>query len=263
MSMRARSTIWLIVLVALIAFSSAAPLLTTVDPLHAESGQSLRSPSALHPLGTDLIGRDVYSRLLYGGRQTLGSAALATLIAVVPGMLIGLIAGYYGGLVDSLIGMVTDALLALPGLLIALTVIALTGSGAVQSALAVGLAGIPAFIRVTRATTRVVRHRSYIEAARSLGARTIAVMVRHLLPNIMPTIAAYIAVTFSWALLNGAALAFLGFTADPSTPDWGVMLAAGRQVLPVAPLAAFAPGLALTLTVWVVNRLAESLANLE
>ena len=258
--MRARSALWLAVLAAIALICIAAPLLTPVDPNFAESGQSLRSPSLQHPLGTDLIGRDVYSRLLYGGRQTLASAVLASLVAVIMGTLIGLIAGFRGGLIDQVMAAFIDALLALPGLLLALLSIALVGNGMLQISLAVGLAAMPAFARVTRAATRAVRQMPYIEAAVSLGIRPMSLLARHVVPNIMPTIASYAAVTFSWTLLNGSALAFLGFSGDPSTPDWGVLLAAGRQVLPVAPWTAFAPGLAITFSVWVVNRLAESLA---
>lgn len=256
-----RLYLWLALLALIILVTVAAPLLSHADPLYAASGESLRRPSVDHLLGTDLIGRDVFSRLLYGGRQSLGSAALTTLLAVIPGTALGVLVGYYGGWADALIGVMIDALLAIPGLLTALLVVSVLGSGRGQIALAIGLAGLPPVVRVSRSAARSVRQQPYVEAARSLGARIPAILIRHILLNMLPVVASYAAVTFSWALLNGAALAFLGFTADPATPDWGVLLAAGRQVLPIAPWTAFAPGAALTITIFIVNRLADSLAD--
>ncbi len=237
--------------------SLCAPLIAPHDPLHAESGAELRSPSALYPLGTDLLGRDVLSRLLFGGQRTLFVAGLALMIAVVPGIGLGLAAGYFGGWIDQLIGVVLDALLALPGLLLALTVIAALGNSVVQIALAVGLAGMPPFARVVRSEARGVRIQSYISATQSLGASPLYILWWHVLPNIAGVLWSFGAVTFSWAILNGTAIAFLGFGGDPSAADWGVMLAEGRQVLRVAPWVAFAPGVMITLTVFVVNRAAE------
>lgn len=251
----------MIILIGVILISLGAPLIAPHDPLHAESGAELHPPSAEYPFGTDLLGRDVLSRLLFGGRQTLGMAGLALTFSVVPGLLIGLAAGYFGGWTDRLLSVLLNALLALPGLLLALTMIAVIGNGLVQIALAVGLAGLPPYARLVRTATRGVRVQSYVGAAQSLGANPLWIMRYHVLPNIAGSLLSFGAVTLSWAILNGAALAFLGFGGDPSAPDWGVMLADGRQVLRVAPWVSLAPGILITLTVFAVNRVAARLSR--
>jgi peptide/nickel transport system permease protein len=236
-----------------------APWLATHDPRHAEPAAQLLSPSRDHWLGTDLLGRDVYSRVLYGGRRTLSVAALTASITLGPGLLIGLLAGYSGRLVDQSLMTVMDALLAFPNLLLALALVALLGSGFYQIALAVGVAGIPAYARVTRAAVLEAKVYLFVEAARALGARPGGILFRHILPTIAPTLLAFAGVTLSWAILNSAALTFLGYGGEVGAPDWGVMLADGRQAFRTAPWVAVAPGIALSLTVFALNLLAGSL----
>ncbi len=250
-----------LVLLSLAGVSVLAPAIVPYDPLHAVSGESLRPPSISHPLGTDLLGRDLWSRVLTGGGRTLAIGALALLTAALPGALIGLTAGYAGGWFDRVVGVVLDALLAFPALLLALTVIAVAGNGLAQVALAVGLAGFPSYARLARASAREVRARPYIEAARSLGARPIHILRVHILPGTAPTLLAFAAVTFSWAILDGSALAFLGFTGDRAAPDWGSMLADGRVVFRVSPWGALVPGVLIMLTVLAANRLADALSE--
>ncbi len=258
---RARIALPALTLAIILLLSLFAAQLAPYDPRHAEAGQGLRPPSAAHWLGTDLLGRDVFSRLLFGGQRTLLLGVLALILSALPGALIELTAGYVGGWPDRVVRVVIDALLAFPNLLLAFTVIAVLGSGWTQITLAVGLAGIAPYARVTRAAMREAKSRPFVEAARALGARPARVVLIHVVPTIAPPLIAFAAVTLSWAILNGAALAFLGFTGDLAAPDWGVMLAAGREILPVAPWAAFAPGITLSVTIFAINQLADALTD--
>ncbi len=258
--MRSNGRLPLFVLGIIVAVSLLAPLIAPYDPLDG-TGQTLDAPSTAHLLGTDLIGRDVFSRVLYGAGRTLLIAALALLLSVLPGLVAGLIAGYYGGWSDLLISLLADALLAIPALLIALSVVAITGSGSAQVALAVGISGWPTYTRVARAATRAVRTRPFVEAARSIGAPPGHILRWHVLPNIAQPLIGFATVTLGWAIMSAATLNFLGFGGDPASPEWGAMLADGRQVYRVAPWAALAPGLAIMLTLFVVNRLADVIAE--
>lgn len=249
----AAGIIGMIVLITLLA-----PILAPHDPLRVFGGQALAPPSERFPLGTDMLGRDVLSRVLWGGRQTLSTALLATAITIVPGLAVGMLAGFYGRWIDQLLMALMDILLAFPSLLFALALITLTGTGPAQVAIAVGIAGMPAYARITRTAVIDTRSRLYIEAARAVGVPQHRILGVHILPNIMNTLLNFGGVSLSWALLNSAALAFLGFIGDPSVPDWGVMLNEGRAVFRAAPWVALPPGLAITLTVYATNRLADA-----
>ena len=250
------------VLLVGIAFAAlCAPWLATHDPRHAEPIDQLQAPSPDHLFGTDLLGRDVFSRVLYGGRRTLGVAVLTMLITLAPGLLIGLVAGYAGHWIDGILMAIMDALLAIPSLLLALALIAVFDPGLMQIALAVGIAGIPPYARMTRAAVLEARNRAFVEAAHSLGTRSAGILGRHILPTIAPTLLAFAGVSLSWALLNGAALMFLGYGGDISAPDWGVMLADGRNAFRTAPWIAFAPGAALSLSVFTINLLANNITH--
>ena len=240
-------------------FVVLAPWLAAHDPRHAEPAVQLQPPSGDHWLGTDLLGRDVYSRVLYGGRRTLSVAALTAGVTLGPGLVFGLVAGYSGRWIDQILMTLMDALLAFPNLLLALALVALLGSGFFEIALAVGIAGIPAYARVTRAAVLEAKVYLFVEAARALGARPGGILFRHILPTIAPTLLAFAGVTLSWAILNSAALTFLGYGGEVGAPDWGVMLADGRQAFRMAPWVAVAPGIALSLTVFALNLLAGSL----
>lgn len=250
----------LVVLSLIVALTLAAPLLATHDPRQATS-PALNRPSAQHFLGTDTLGRDVFSRLVWGGRQTLLIALLATLISLLPGTILGLIAGYIGGWADRLLMAGMDVLLSFPNLLLALALITMAGAGSVQVAVAVGIAGLPTFARVARVAVLDVRSRLYVDAAISVGAPHHRILLRHVLPNILETLLSFGALTLSWAVLNGAALAFLGFAGDPAMPDWGSMLNEGRSAFRLAPWIALPPGLAITLTVYAVTRLADAVQD--
>lgn len=248
-------------LVAIVGLSLAAPGLAPYDPIATAPVDQLQAPSLSHPVGTDLLGRDVWSRLLWGGRLSLGAGTLAVALAVLPGSLLGLLAGYAGGRIDSFLMRAMDVLLAFPSLLLALTIVALLGPGLFSVALAVGLAGIPRFGRLVRAGASGVRSEPFIEAAHVIGCRPARILLRHVAPNVREIIIPLVSLEFGYALLNIGALSFLGIGAQPPTPEWGTMLAEGRALLRHAPWISAAPGLAITLSVLAFNLLGDALRD--
>ncbi len=246
---------------AIVLVTLLAPWLATHDPRRAMPEDQLRPPSHGHLLGTDLLGRDVFSRVLYGGRRALMIAGIALLVTAPPGLLIGAAAGYAGRWLDAALMALVDALLAFPALLLALALVTLLGDGLTQIAVAVGIAGIPGYARVVRAAVLEARARPFVEAARSLGAAPPGIVWRHVVPTILPPVLAFTSVTLSWAILNGAALAFLGYAGDLSAPDWGIMLADGRATFRTAPWIALAPGVAISALIFALNLLGGGLAR--
>lgn len=251
------------ILVTLLLISLLAPAITHQDPRHTISGAAYMPPSSQHYFGTDTLGRDVFSRTLWGGRTTLGTALLATMITIIPGLAIGVLAGFVGGWIERLLMGAMDVLLAFPNLLLALGIITLTGTGRNQIAVAVGIAGLPAYARLARTATRDIRTTLYIEAACGLGATALHVLRYHVVPNILETLLSFAGISLSWAILNTAALAFLGFGGDPATPDWGVMLNEGRAAFRVAPWIAIPPGMAITIAIYSINRLVDSWQDIQ
>lgn len=237
----------------------AGPLIAPYDPMRTDPVNQLQPPSRSHPLGTDFLGRDVLSRALYGGQRTLLIAALATMIALIPGVVIGLLSGFGSPWLDDLLQVLVNAMLAFPGLMLALVVITLLGSGALP--LATGVMQIAPCARVVRAAVLEVRSRSFVHAARTLGATPWRIATFHVLPNIQPVLVAYTIVIFSLSVLNNAALSFLGLGGDPGIPDWGTMLLDGRTAFRAAPWIGLAPGLGITATVVILNQLARRISQ--
>lgn len=240
----------------LVAFG---PLFIRHDPMATDPANQLKPPALSHVMGTDLLGRDVLSRYVHGGRHTLLSALGATAFALGAGTCLGVVTGAGTSTAILMLKAVITAMLALPGVVIALVVLAALGRGAVPLSLAIGLAQTAPTAIVVQAAVLTVRTQLYVEAAFALGASNTRILFTHILPNIAPTLAAYGSAVFGYALLNGAALTFLGVGAAPGTPDWGVMLAEGRAVFRSAPWISIAPGLTITAVVWAVNNLADSL----
>ncbi|MBN1812711.1 MAG: ABC transporter permease [Anaerolineae bacterium] len=245
---------------ALVALGAGlAPLLAPKGPLAADTTRSLLPPGAGNLLGTDLFGRDVLTRLLWGGRWTLGMGLLGLGAAVGLGLPAGLAAGYFGGRVEGVTMRLVDALLAFPGLLLAMAVVAVLGPGLGSVSIAVGLSAAPVYARVARSAALEVRAQPYVEAARALGGSEWRTIARHILPNTVVPLVAFAATQLGWILLNGAALNFLGLGAPLGTPEWGAVLNEGRGYLRDAPWVSTFPGLALTLTVLAANLLGDSL----
>ena len=240
----------LLIVAGLLALVVLAPAAAPSDPMATDTSAALQPPGGSHVLGTDRLGRDVLSRLLYGGRRSVLIAGLATAIAVGAGVLLGL-TGW--GRLDAPVGALTDALLAIPNLLLALAVMTLLGAGGLALAPATGIALIAPFARVTRGAVLAVRELPYVEAARGAGAPVGWILARHVAPNIAPTLLAYAGVIFAYSVLNSAALSFLGLGGDLGVPDWGTMLYDGRVTFRSAPWVSTAPGAAITLLVLAIN----------
>lgn len=238
-----------------------APYIAPAPPMQVNPAAQLLPPGMGHLLGTDLLGRDVLSRLLFGSRLTLSIGLLAAAVAAIPGLGLGLVAGYSEGWADQVITRVMDVLLSIPYLLLALGVVALMGQRVEGVALGIGLAGVPGTVRVVRAAVVSIRRRPFITAARSIGATETRILFHHILPNIAGTALVMTTLQVGWAILNASALTFLGVGAPPGTPEWGAILNEGRLYLHDAPWVATAAGGLLTLTVLAVNLLGDGLRD--
>lgn len=259
---RPTSAVAVAVLTLLALISLFAPALAPHDPNQTSLINQFDPPSARSFFGTDELGRDLFSRVLYGGQTALLTALGAVALAAVIGVPLGLISGYFGGVVDALIMRVIDVLLAIPAILIALGLIAMFGRGTVNVIVAVGIVNIPAFARLTRATTLLVKEHDYVQATQAMGAGYVYLLSRTILPNAVGPILVQMAVTGATAILLASALSFLGLGIQPPTSDWGTMLSVGRQHLYEAPWYGIFPGLAIAVTVYALDELSKALQEL-
>jgi peptide/nickel transport system permease protein len=246
-------------LVVLLAF--AAPVLAPHDPVRFNVAASLESPGARHWLGTDQFGRDVLSRIIYGSRVSVAMGIVAVTISVGGGSILGLLAGFYRGLVDLLVMRLVDVMLAFPGILLALVIVAVLGPDQGSAMIAVGISGMPLFIRVVRGSTLVVRELHYVEAAQATGCGDLRVLVRHVLPNVLTPVIVLVTLGIPSAIVAGAALSFLGLGIKPPTPDWGDMLSRGRAFMGTAWWLSTFPGLAIAILVLAINRFGDGLRD--
>lgn len=245
-----------------VALAMAAPtLFTSVDPLITDVVQRLRPPSGEHPFGTDQSGRDVFARVVHGARQSVGVGLLATGVALVVGVVIGTLVGVAPRAVDAVVMRVLDVLLALPEFLIALVVVALLGPGATNLALAVTIAAAPVYVRYARAHTRALRREEYVEAARLIGVGPLRVLVTHIAPSVLRRLSVLAALGVGTSILAISGLSFLGLGVGEPTPEWGLILSEGRNVLGTAWWVTVFPGLAITLTVVSVGYLGRLLRS--
>jgi ABC-type dipeptide/oligopeptide/nickel transport system permease subunit len=236
-----------------------APLLAPHDPMQTDREALTQPPDSRHLLGTDQLGRDVFSRLLYGGRTSTGLALIALGIGVITGGSIGLVAGFFGGRVDQMLLLVINALLSIPGLLIGLMIVTLLGQGLLSAALAVGISQTAPFAQVARTLAISNRNTTYVTAAYAIGATRFHIWRQHIVPACLPLLRTQTGVTFSYCLMNIAAFGFLGLVGTPGLPEWGVMLAEGREAIREAPWISTAPGLAISLVVFSINSLIDDL----
>lgn len=234
-----------------------ARLIAPYDPNQLDLANSLSQPSLHHLLGTDKTGRDLFSRLLYGTQTTLLSAVGVVLFSVIIGVPLGLLSGYFGGLVDSVIMRVEDIILSFPALLLAFIFVASFGRGLGNAILAVGIVYVPMLSRLTRSLTLTERSKTYVEAARSIGYSHARIIFMHILPNCFSTLMAQLTLDIGYAILDLAALSFLGLGVQPPTSDWGAMLEDGRIFIQTNPLLALAPGLLIIVTVVAFNVLSD------
>ena len=250
-----------VMLIIIILSALLAPAISPYEPIKTNQRTSLKPPTLDHPMGTDRFGRDIFSRVLWGGRLSLPVGVVSVVIAAVIGVVFGLISGFYGGRIDAVIMRFVDLLLAFPGILLALAIIAVLGDSLFNLMIAVGIASIPDYVRITRATVLSVREREYVLAARTIGSRDHVLVLRHILPNITAPLIVLATLGMASAIITGSALSFLGLGIKPPTPEWGNMLAEGREFLQRAWWVAFFPGLAIMVTVLSINLLGDGLRD--
>jgi peptide/nickel transport system permease protein len=238
-----------------------APVLVPYDPVQGSLGDRLLSPSAAHWLGTDELGRDLLSRILFGARISLQIQIVAVVLALLVGVILGSVGGYLGGRTDNLIMRCMDVLLAFPSIFLALAIIAALGTGLFNLMLAAGISSIPAFARIVRASILSLKEREFVEAALALGSGTNRVMFRHLLPNCLAPIIVQSTLRMATVLLTASGLSFLGLGVQPPTPEWGAMLSNARSYLMVAPHVATIPGLAIMVVVVGFNLFGDGLRD--
>jgi peptide/nickel transport system permease protein len=254
-------TAGLVVLVIIVTAVALAPWIAPYDPNAQDLGNVLQSPSPEHWLGTDDLGRDVFSRLLYGGRISLLAAGQAVAIAVVLGVLPGLLAGFRGGRLEAVVMRGADALMAFPPIILAIAIIAAVGPGLTNAMVALGIIFAPRFVRVARAAAASARHETYIEAARSVGLSDVHILIRHIVPNSLSPLIVQVSLTLGVAMLSEAGLSFLGLAVQPPEASWGAMLGRSFRYFNVEPLLLVWPGLAITITVLCLNLVGDALRD--
>jgi len=253
--------IGLAIVIALLLIAAAAPLLAHASPEAQDLSLRLRPPDAIHWFGTDELGRDIYSRVLYGARITLGIVTLVVLIVAPLGLFIGCVAGYRGGVVDAVLMRVTDVFLAFPRLILALAFVAALGPGIENAVIAISLTAWPPYARIARAETLILRDSDFINAARLLGASWPRIVFLHVMPLCLSSVIVRVTLDMAGIILTAAGLGFLGLGAQPPSPEWGAMISTGRKyILDQWWVAAF-PGLAICLVSLGFNLLGDGLRD--
>jgi peptide/nickel transport system permease protein len=238
-----------------------APVIFPSNPSALNLSISLEPPSIANPLGTDELGRSILGRVIYGSRVSLLIAIGVVFVGLLVGVPLGLVSGYYGGKVDFSIQRVTDTMLAFPGFLLALALVAVLGVGLKNTIISVGISMVPIYIRLVRGCTLTVREQTYVEAAKAVGTRDRIILLRHILPNVMIPITIQTSLGMGTAILFAAGLGFLGIGVQPPTPEWGAMLGSGRAYLFHAPHVATFPGIAIFLAVLGFNLAGDGLRD--
>jgi ABC-type dipeptide/oligopeptide/nickel transport system permease subunit len=251
----------LAVLVGVVLLSVLAPVVAPYDPLAQGVGAPLKAPSLAHWAGTDSFGRDVLSRIIYGARIALVVGGVSVALAMVVGVTLGLGAGYYGGWLDVVIMRLMDGLFAFPIIILAIAMMAIMGFGVTNVIIAVAVGFVAPFARVTRADVLAVKEEPYIEAARLAGVAGPAIILRHVLPNVLAPIIVQAALRVSGAIITESGLSFLGLGPPPPTPVWGSMIAEGRNFIVMAPHVSTIPGIALMVTIVGLNLLGDGLRD--
>jgi ABC-type dipeptide/oligopeptide/nickel transport system permease subunit len=249
------------VLVGLWLLAALLAPLAAYPPDQVGAGTILEAPSLAHPFGTDALGRDLFSRVLHGARIALWVALLGTAISALLGLSLGLLAGFYAGWLDQGLSRTMDVWMAFPGLLLAIIIVARLGPSLHNAVIALGIIGAPAFYRLMRSGALGLRRTDYVAAARATGANDRRIMARHVFPNLASSIVVLLTLRMGILILAGGSLSFIGLGAQPPTPEWGALLAAGRDYMDMAPWLAIAPGLCITLTVAGLNLLGDGLRD--
>ncbi|MEZ2311018.1 ABC transporter permease [Paraburkholderia sp. RCC_158] len=260
--MRNRAAVFGAALVLLIVFMAVfAPWLSHYDPVQASFMTVRQAPSAAHWFGTDELGRDVLSRLLWGARASLLAGVVSVCIAVAIGVPLGLLAGYFGKLVDGVISRIADALLSIPFLILAIALAAFLGPSLTNAMAAIGISAMPRFVRLTRGQAITVKAEDYVEGARAIGLGHAQIIVRYILPNVLPPIIVQASLTIATAIIAEASLSFLGLGQLPPSPSWGSMLNTAKDFVSQAPWMSIFPGIAIFLAVLGFNLLGDGLRD--
>ena len=252
-----------VMLLIIVVLCAGAPLFTKYDPvLDMDLANLLQPPGAEgHLLGTDDLGRDIWCRLLYGGRTSVLTGLIVALITAVVGVGIGLVSGYFGGVVETLLMRFTDIMLSFPFLIVAIAIMAALGSSQRNIILALAIVGWPRFARLTRGQVLAVKQSEYVESARVAGFGNLRIILNHILPNCMGPIIIQATLAVGGAILSAASLTYLGLGADAAAPDWGIMLSQGRNYLQLAPYLTTIPGIAISVTVLAMNWIGDGLRD--
>jgi peptide/nickel transport system permease protein len=250
-----------LVILLLIVIAIFAPLIVPYDPLAQDHSNLMGPPDGSHWMGTDDLGRDVFSRLLYGARTSMLISCVTTVCSLVIGTVLGLAAGYLGKIVDTVLQRVMDAIQSIPGLVLLLFIAAALGSSIRNEIIALSVFMIPGFNRVARGEALRLRSQGYVEASRSTGAGNLRIMTRHVLPNMMPIMITIATMAFGGVIIAESALSFLGIGTPPPTPSWGLMLSDGLNNIQREPWMIVFPGIALSIAVFAFNLLGDSLRD--
>ena len=254
-----RAALSLAVLLGLLVVAAGAPWIAPYSPTAQDVNNMLAPPSTAHLLGTDDLGRDIFSRLIYGAPATVYASLLAVSVAIIIGLPVGLVAGFFGGWTDDLISRVIDTFLSFPAIVLAIAVTGALGIGLTNGMIAVGIVMFPSLARIVRARTLIVRQELYVDASRCFGAPAWHILWKHVLPNSLQPVIVQVTLLLAAALLAEASLSFLGLGIQPPNPSWGAMLARAYQYMEIAPEQMYAPGLAILVIALAFNALGESL----
>jgi peptide/nickel transport system permease protein len=258
---RKGAVLGLLVIALFVALAVLAPFVAPYDPTAQTWTAVRKAPSAAHWFGTDDVGRDILSRVIYGARASLLAGVVAVAIAIAIGVPVGMIAGYLGGFVDALLSRMTDAMLACPFLILAIALAAFLGPSLTNAMIAIGITATPIFVRLTRGQVMAVKVEDYVEAARAVGNPPWRIALVHVLPNILPTLIVQATASMAGAIIAEAALSFLGLGQQPPAPSWGGMLNSAQRFLANEPWMAVWPGLAIFLTVLSFNLVGDGLRD--
>jgi peptide/nickel transport system permease protein len=255
------ATVGMVIITLIVVVSLIGPSLAPYNPILPAPLDRLKGPTVAHFFGTDSLGRDIFSRVIYGSRISLLIGLISVTISLVPGTLLGLLAGYFGAGLDSLIMRLMDVLLAFPAILLAIFITAILGPSLPNTMIAVGIVYIPHYARIVRSSVLSLREQLFIQAIGHLGGSHFRILWRHVLPNSLPPIIVYATLGMGTAVLQAAALGFLGLGAQPPMPEWGAMLSEGRQYIQLAPHVAAFPGAAILFLVLGFNLFGDGLRD--
>ena len=258
------SVVGLCIVTLMLLTALLAPVVTGamgLDPYSAVVRDRLKPPSAAHPFGTDNLGRDIFARVLYGARISMTVGLIAVSISCVTGCVLGAIAGYYGGMLDNVIMRASDILMAIPSILLNISIVAALGSGLQNVMIAIGISSIPGYCRIMRASILSLRDQEFVEASRAAGAGSFYIIYHHILPNCLAPLIVQATLRIGSAILSCASMSFIGLGIVPPTPEWGAMLSSGREFLRDAPHLTTFPGLAIMFAVFAMNLMGDGLRD--